>query len=96
MLENIEVNLEAQDGIFISADSKQLGQAVYNLITNAINYSENGVVAVKLCQIKGGRIRFEVTDTGIGIPEEQLPYIWERYYKVDVLRILSGLLKALV
>ena len=82
MLEDIEVNLEAQDGVFILADSKQLGQAVYNLITNAINYSENGVVTVRLNQLKGGKIRFEVSDTGIGIPEEQLPYIWERYYKV--------------
>lgn len=82
MLENVEVALEAQADIYIAADSKQLGQAVYNLITNAINYSENGLVTVRLNTIKNGRARFEVSDTGIGIPEEQLPYIWERYYKV--------------
>lgn len=82
MLENVEVCLEAQDNICIAADSKQLGQAMYNLITNAINYSENGVVTVRLFSIKNGKVRFEVSDTGIGIPEEQLPYIWERYYKV--------------
>lgn len=82
MLENVHVELEIQDNIYISADSKQLGQAVYNLITNAINYSENGQVVVRLQTLKNGRIRFEVTDNGIGIPEEQLPYIWERYYKV--------------
>ncbi len=82
MLENVQVHLEAQDNIYISADSKQLGQAVYNLVTNAINYTEEGVVTVRLFAIKNGKIRFEVSDTGIGIPEEQLPYIWERYYKV--------------
>ena len=82
MLEDTSVKLEAQDEIYIIADSKQIGQAVYNLITNAINYSEDGLVTVRLYAVKNGRIRFEVTDNGIGIPEEQLPYIWERYYKI--------------
>ena len=83
MLEKTEVNLEMQDDIYISADSKQLGQAVYNLIINAINYSGEDIVTVRLHTIKGGKVRFEVADSGIGIPKEQLPYIWERYYKVD-------------
>ncbi len=83
MLEKTEVNLEMQDDIYISADSKQLGQAVYNLIINAINYSGEDMVTVRLYTIKGGKVRFEVADSGIGIPKEQLPYIWERYYKVD-------------
>lgn len=82
MLENTQVDSEIQEDIYITADSKQLGQAVYNLITNAINYSEDGHVIVKLYTIKNNRVRFEVTDNGIGIPEEQLQYIWERYYKV--------------
>ncbi len=83
MLEKTEVNLELQEDIYISADNKQLGQAVYNLITNAINYSGDSKITVRLYNIKSGRIRFEVSDTGIGIPKEQIPYIWERYYKVD-------------
>jgi len=83
MLEQTEVNLEMQDDIYINADSKQLGQAVYNLIINAINYSGEDMVTVRLHTIKGGKVRFEVADSGIGIPKEQLPYIWERYYKVD-------------
>lgn len=82
MLEDTTVNLEIQDDVFISADNKQLSQAVYNLITNAINYSEDGHVIVRLFGIKGNKVRFEVSDNGIGIPEEQLPYIWERYYKI--------------
>lgn len=83
MLEKTEVNLELQDDIFINADNKQLGQAVYNLIINAINYSGEDKVTVRLYNIKGGRVRFEVSDTGVGIPKEQIPYIWERYYKVN-------------
>jgi len=83
MLEKTEVNLKLQDELYIKADIKQLEQAVYNLIINAINYSDEEKVTVKLYSLKGNRIRFEVTDSGIGIPKEQLPYIWERYYKVD-------------
>ena len=83
MLEKTDVDLEIQEDIFINADSKQLGQAVYNLITNAINYSGDGKVVVRLKAIKSGKMRFEVSDSGIGIPEEQIPYIWERYYKVE-------------
>lgn len=83
MLEKTEVNLELQENIHINADNKQLGQAVYNLITNAINYSGDDKVNVRLYALKGGRVRFEVSDNGIGIPKEQIPYIWERYYKVD-------------
>ena len=82
MLEGTDVNLEVQDDVYINADTKQLGQAVYNLIINAINYAGETTVAVRLYTKKGGKVRFEVSDSGIGIPKEQLPYIWERYYKV--------------
>lgn len=83
MLEKTDVNLELQEELFIKADIKQLEQAVYNLIINAINYSGDEKVTVRLYSLKGGRVRFEVSDSGIGIPKEQIPYIWERYYKVD-------------
>ena len=83
MLEGTDVNLEVQDDVYINADTKQLGQAVYNLIINAINYAGETTVAVRLYTKKGGKVRFEVSDSGIGIPKEQLPYIWERYYKVN-------------
>ncbi len=83
MLEQTEIKLEVQDDIYINADHKQLGQSVYNLIINAINYSGEDSVTVRLYTHKNGKVRFEVSDTGVGIPKEQLPYIWERYYKVD-------------
>ncbi|MCM1334590.1 MAG: HAMP domain-containing histidine kinase [Bacteroides sp.] len=83
MLEQTEIALDVQDDIYINGDQKQLGQSVYNLIINAINYSrEEDTVTVRL-HSKNGKVRFEVSDTGVGIPKEQLPYIWERYYKVD-------------
>ena len=62
---------------------KQLGQAVYNLIINAINYSGVDTVTVNLYGVGLSNVRFEVSDKGVGISADQLPYIWDRYYKVN-------------
>ncbi len=83
MLDETKIILECAEGIHISADSKMLGQAVYNLIINAINYSGVDTVMVRLFMTQSGKVRFEVADKGVGISAEQLPYIWERYYKVN-------------
>ena len=83
MLDETKIELECNEDIYISADQKQLGQAVYNLIINAINYSGVDTVTVRLFDAGAGNVRFEVADKGVGISAEQLPYIWERYYKVN-------------
>ena len=83
MLDETKIILEAEDNIYINADSKQLGQAVYNLIINAINYSGVDTVTVRLFRKKGGLVHFEVADKGVGIAADKLPYIWDRYYKVN-------------
>ncbi|MBP3856743.1 MAG: sensor histidine kinase [Ruminiclostridium sp.] len=83
MLDETKIILECDEDIHISADSKQLGQAVYNLIINAINYSGVDTVTVRLSAAGTDTVRFEVADKGVGISAEQLPYIWERYYKVN-------------
>lgn len=69
--------------ISIEADEIKISQAFYNLLTNAINYTgEDKKVSVK--QIVNEReVRIEVTDSGEGISQENLPYIWDRYYKVS-------------
>ncbi|MBD5104689.1 MAG: sensor histidine kinase [Ruminococcaceae bacterium] len=79
-----KITLEAEEGIEINADQQKLGQVVYNLVNNAINYiGEDRQVNVRLFRKEKGMARFEVSDHGLGIPAEQIPYIWERYYKVD-------------
>lgn len=75
---------EIEPGIMINADQQKLEQVVYNLVNNAINYvGDDREVKVRLFRKDGNTARFEVADRGVGIPEEQLPYIWDRYYKVD-------------
>ena len=66
------------------ADEIKIKQVVYNFISNAIKHSKDeGVVKINLINSSEDIIRLEVIDTGDGISEESLPYIWDRYYKVD-------------
>lgn len=70
--------------LYTCADEGKIGQVLYNLISNAINYTgEDKKVFVSLkAQAENGRIRFAVRDTGKGISKEDLPSIWNRYYRV--------------
>ena len=69
---------------FADCDKKRILQVVYNLINNAINYAgDDKTVLVRLCDAADGRARVEVIDHGEGIEKENLPYIFDRYYKVD-------------
>jgi signal transduction histidine kinase len=70
------------DGLYTSADQLKIGQVLYNLIGNAVNYTgENKTVFVDLRKYTDDIIRFDVRDTGKGIKPEELATIWERYYR---------------
>lgn len=67
--------------IIIHADKKKLEQVIYNLINNAINYTgEDNKVIINITKEKTN-ILVEIKDTGKGIKKEDLPYIWDKYYK---------------
>jgi signal transduction histidine kinase len=67
----------------VSADEVNISQVFYNLLINAINYTgEDKTISVSQI-VSNESVRIEVTDTGRGIASEDLPYIWDRYYKVD-------------
>lgn len=68
----------------VKCDKKRILQVVYNLLNNAINYAgEDKTVTVETLRMGNGKIRIEVTDHGEGIPKDDLPHIFDRYYKVD-------------
>ena len=81
--EGYQITFDYDEEVSIYGDALKISQVVYNLINNAINYTgQDKKVAVKQ-KIVDNKVRIEVTDTGEGIAKENLPYIWDRYYKVD-------------
>lgn len=67
----------------IEGDEGRVEQVLYNLINNAFNYTESGGTITISAVEKLDTVRVEVTDTGSGIPDEEIPFIWDKYYKKD-------------
>jgi signal transduction histidine kinase len=67
----------------VCADRSMILQVIYNLINNAINYTGDDQFVLVKQSIENGIVRISISDTGEGIQKEDLPLIWDRYYKVD-------------
>lgn len=81
--EDYKIDFEYDKETIVSADEVKINQVIYNLLANAIHYSgDNKKITVRQIDLQEN-VRIEVSDNGIGIKEEDLPYVWERYYKID-------------
>lgn len=75
------IETQIEDDLYTQANRERIDQVLYNLIGNAVNYTgEDKRVRVKLYK-KDGNARFEVIDSGKGIPPEEVDTIWDRYYR---------------
>lgn len=85
--EGYKVNFDADREVYVMADEGRILQVLYNLINNAINYTgEDKTVSIRQTvesRDDGEYVLIEVIDTGAGISGEDLPLVWERYYKAN-------------
>jgi two-component system, chemotaxis family, sensor kinase Cph1 len=78
------VYIKGDPNLDINADRNRLEQVVINLLTNAFKYSpENSPVDIKFEKLDDGKVKVEVIDRGIGIAEEKLVNIFDRFYRVE-------------
>lgn len=79
---NLMVDVDAN--LYTRADEEKIGQVIYNLLGNAVNYTgADKTVYISLkSNLSGDRINLKISDTGKGIAKEELPEIWDRYYRI--------------
>lgn len=82
----VKVDLEGKQKVMVRGDELRLRQIFLNLLDNAVKYTPSGGVVKVLLDVYGGKARVSVIDNGIGIPEEDLPHIFDRFYRVDKAR----------
>jgi len=84
--QGLEFRLERMDAATVNGDRSKLRELLLNLLDNAIRYSpDGGTISLVLRKVDGMAV-IDVADTGIGIPEEDIPRIFERFYRVDKAR----------
>lgn len=80
---NLDLHEETPRGIVVSADADRLEQVVTNLIDNALKYTPAGGRIDVAVYAQNGEVALSVSDTGRGIPPEDLPRVFERFYRSD-------------
>ncbi len=80
-VEGYTVCFDAEEDLWVTADSGRISQVIYNLLGNALTYTgEDKTVRIDQ-SAEGEQVRVSISDTGEGISREELPYIWDRYYR---------------
>ncbi len=81
----IEVRgLENIGSVYVNADESMINQVVYNLVDNAVKFTDTeGYIAINLQKAEDNSVFFSIRNSGAGIPSEDLGKIFERFYKVD-------------
>lgn len=88
-VQHLSFQLDIEEDLTIEADKILVEELLYILLKNAVTYTTEGTVHVHAYK-ETSFVKIEVADTGIGIAEEDLPHIFERFYRADKIRNKSG------
>jgi len=88
--QGIQLKVEAAENLpSINVDTDRMTQVLNNLVSNALRYTHQGELALH-AEAQGKQVVFRVSDTGSGIPAEDVPYVFDRFYRVDKSRQREG------
>ncbi|MBQ8994579.1 MAG: HAMP domain-containing histidine kinase [Oscillospiraceae bacterium] len=79
--DGFELTFDHNEDVIVSGDESSISRVLYNLIQNAINYSGTSRLVEIRQSLDSNEVRIEVIDHGVGIAKEELPYIFDRYYR---------------
>jgi heavy metal sensor kinase len=83
---NIELECHSSHDVAVRGDEELLRRMILNLLDNAIRYTPAGGRVSAGVETQGSEVRIQVADTGIGIPPEASPHVFERFYRADKAR----------
>lgn len=86
---NIEICVQSTEPVYVLLDQYRIGQVLYNLISNAIRYTEKGRIQIIVTDLPGD-VQVEICDNGPGIEEEHLLFLFDRFYRVEKSRNRSS------
>ena len=79
----IDMDIQMEDRLIVNGDRDNIFQVVYNLVDNAVKFVDLGGQLSILAKGENGRFTFQIRNTGEGIQEEDIPHIFDRFYKTD-------------
>jgi signal transduction histidine kinase len=91
--QNLKMEMSIPEGEFpeVTTDRNKIREVISNLVDNALKYTKKGWVKVKLEKPESDKIRIAITDTGIGVPKEEIPYLFSKFSRgKDVNRLNTG------
>ncbi|MNS53405.1 Non-motile and phage-resistance protein [compost metagenome] len=80
----LAIRVETERGLLATVDVQRITQVVTNLLSNAIKFTERGGTVTVRCRAEGDRVHCEVTDTGCGIAEADIPRLFRRFQQLDM------------